>query len=238
MEAGLLTFCECGAGHAYRRHLLKARKRFPEPEVVLGITRQDVAERRRKQLFESAGVPGKYLPYTIDSFMALAGQDLDKREAVEKVHEYLQDGGVVVNGRPKVGLFLHGDPGVGKTGLLSPLFLHYLHEGYSGLWVQYNELMAAARDFESGKVANRIEACKTVDYLFIDDFGDPGSTRIATDYARDVMFRIVDHRNNRFLPIFITSNLDLDALGDQFHVRLSRRLADNCAVVKMGGRAL
>ena len=131
-----------------------------------------------------------------------------------------------------------GQPGVGKTGVLSPLFLELVHQGHTGLWVQYNDLMAAMRRFEDGQVEARMDACKQVEYLFIDDFGDPAAQRIATDYARDVMFRIVDHRISWNLALFVTSNLTISDLADQFHARIARRLVAGCAVVQMGGQVL
>lgn len=235
---GELHFCTCLAGRHWRQYFTGVDANYEDPAALLARQQSEYQERKRRQLFDRAGVPPKYLNFTLASFRAIAGKEKGKARALLLVEKYLRDGGVVENDAPKVGIFLHGDPGVGKTGLLSPLFLHYLNEGRSGLWVQYNELMAALRDFESGKAGERMAACQTVDYLFIDDFGDPSSNKSATPWAQDCMFRIVDHRNNHKLPMLITSNLDLAGLGDQFHGRLARRLADSCAIAKMEGRAL
>ena len=233
---GELQFCECGQGNRWRKLF-----NLPQPESQRELLERNAvqaAERRRQSLWENASVPPKYKDFTLKTFIALAGSDPDKQAAIRAVRKYHEEGGLLIEGLIKVGIFLHGDPGVGKTGILSPLFVHMLRQGSSGLWVQYNELMASLRDFGSGNVQERIEMCQTVDYLFIDDFGDPGSFRGATDYARDTMFRIIDHRNNNTLPMFVTSNLDMAQIGDQFHIRLARRLGESCAVIKMGGRAL
>lgn len=233
---GELQFCECGQGNRWRKLF-----NLPQPESQRELLERNAvqaAERRRQSLWENASVPPKYKDFTLKTFIALAGSDPGKQAAIRAVRKYHEEGGLLIEGLIKVGIFLHGDPGVGKTGILSPLFVDLLKQGYSGLWVQYNELMASLRDFESGNVQERIEMCQTVDYLFVDDFGDPGSFRGATDYARDTMFRIIDHRNNNTLPMFVTSNLDMAQIGDQFHIRLARRLGESCAVIKMGGRAL
>lgn len=234
--AGELLFCDCQQGNRWRAFF-----NLPQPESQREILQRNATEatgRRRQSLWDNAGVPAKYEGFTLKSFRDVAGKDQGKQEAFDAIMTYHRDGGLLIEGIIKVGIFLHGDPGVGKTGILSPLFVDLLKQGYSGLWVQYNELMASLRDFESGNVQERIEMCQSVDYLFIDDFGDPGSFRGATDYARDTMFRIIDHRNNNTLPMFVTSNLDMEQIGDQFHVRLARRLGQSCAVVKMAGRAL
>ena len=231
-----LVFCDCQQGNRWRAFFNLAP--VESQADILKRNAAEATERRRRSLWDNAGVPEKYKAYTLKSFRDVAGRDEGKQEAFDAVMAYHRDGGLLIDGVIKVGIFLHGDPGVGKTGILSPLFVDLLRQGYTGLWVQYNELMASLRDFESGNVQERIEMCQSVDYLFIDDFGDPASTRGATDYARDTMFRIVDHRNNNTLPMFVTSNLSMDQIGDQFHVRLARRLGQSCAVIKMAGRAL
>lgn len=236
--AGELEFCNCKQGDRWRDYITKVGMSYETQQDQLQRQAVEAADRRQRQLWLNAGVPAKYKNYTLKSFKQVAGDDPEKRAAFNAVFDYHQEGGLLIDGIIKTGIFLHGDPGVGKTGILSPLFVDLLRQGYSGLWVQYNELMASLRDFESGNVQERIAACQTVNYLFIDDFGDPASTRGATDYARDTMFRIIDHRNNNTLPMFVTSNLDMNQIGDQFHVRLARRLGDSCAVIKMGGRAL
>lgn len=233
---GELQFCECSAGDRWRKFFQMPS--LASQREILQRNATEATERRRQSLWDNAGVPAKYEKLTLKSFVALAGGDPEKQPAIHAVRKYHEEGGLLIDGIIKVGIFLHGDPGVGKTGILSPLFVDLLKQGYSGLWVQYNELMASLRDFESGNVQERIEMCQSVDYLFIDDFGDPGSFRGATDYARDTMFRIIDHRNNNTLPMFVTSNLDMAQIGDQFHIRLARRLGESCAVIRMGGRAL
>lgn len=64
------------------------------------------------------------------------------------------------------------------------------------------------------------------------------TAKVATDYARDVMFRIIDYRTSRNLPIFVTTNLSPAELSDQFHDRTARRLLSACAVINMQGKTL
>lgn len=105
-------------------------------------------------------------------------------------------------------------------------------------WRWHNDLLAALRDFEGGQVEERISATKRTEFLFIDDFGDRAAERGATDYARGVMFRILDHRNNYQTPTFITSNLDPRKMTGQFDERIVKRLAKLCVLVEASGQPM
>ena len=238
-RAGDIEFCDCAAGKGYATMLAAKDQDYKPLEEELAEIRRLNEERRQRRLFENAGIPPKYRELTFKSFLALAGGDPGKAAAIRAVRSYFDEGYVETKRGRKVGILLHGEPGVGKTGCLSPLFVHMVRDRQkSGLWVQYNELLASLRDFESGQVEERMRACQTVDYLFIDDFGDPAAQRSASDYSRDMMFRIIDYRNNHGLPMFVTSNLDLEKMTDQFDRRIVRRLADNCVFVRMAGAPL
>ena len=237
-NAGELTLCTCQAGQARLRSL--TGKHFDQAET---IRRQqaEAAARRQQALFDGAGIPPKFLNFTTKGFIDLVGKDPGKQDAIKAVLEYWkfwESGGTPGMGGVIPGLLLFGATDMGKTGLLSPLFMQMVRLGKSGLWVQYNNLMASLKDFDSGKVDERVRKCQTVDFLFLDDFGDPASDRAATDYTRDAMFRIIDARHSNMLPTFVTTNLDLEKLTGQFHERLTRRLVEICLPVHVGGRKM
>lgn len=237
-KAGALQFCTCPAGVRRQQGLAADLVAITQQRQEQEAARLARSQKRQEQLFRAAGVPERYAAFTLAGFERLAGSDPGKQAALAAVRGYQQAGQLSTPNGLKQGVFLYGPPGVGKTGVLSPLFLELVHQGHTGLWVQYNDLMAAMRRFEDGQVEARMDACKQVEYLFIDDFGDPAAQRIATDYARDVMFRIVDHRISWNLALFVTSNLTISDLADQFHARIARRLVAGCAVVQMGGQVL
>lgn len=232
---GELTFCDCAAGRAYAKYLGHSHMTIGE-EIAQAQKLAD--ERRRSRIFANAGVPRRYEEYTFGSYAALAAGTTGKEKALAAVRYYHDHGQAFDGERTYPGLFLWGEPGVGKTGALSPLFVQLIRNGQGGLWIQYNDLMAGMRNFEDGNVDQRMHDLKTCDVLFIDDFGDPAAQRMATDYSRDVVFRIVDYRANHFLPMLITSNLGPQAVVDQFHARIARRLADACLMVKVAGPPL
>jgi DNA replication protein DnaC len=233
-QLGELTFCDCVLGQGYKSYLAGLATKYVSDADELAQAKERYAEEKQRRLWENAGIPPKYATYTLQSYLSLCGSDKGKAEAIKAITTMLKD----TMYQDKFGLVLWGEPGVGKTGALSPLFVHLLKNGCSGLWVQYNELLAQLRDFESGNVDERMKACQTVKYLLIDDLGDPMAERSATDYARDCLFRIIDHRKNHSLPILATSNLNLDGLEQQFHKRIVQRLTEVCNVIEVKGKVL
>lgn len=237
-RAGQLKFCKCPAGRRYAAWCSGASERAAADERQERELPAKLAAQRTERIFQSAGIPDRYAAFTIAGFERIAANDPGKREAIMAIRHYDQYGHAAVGSEQRPGIMLWGKPGTGKTGSLSPLFVSLVKRGNSGLWLQYNQLMAEMKRFEDGQVDERMRMCQTVDYLFLDDLGDPAATKVATDYARDVMFRIVDYRTSRNMPIFVTTNLSPQELSDQFHDRTARRLLSACAVINMQGKTL
>lgn len=233
---GAIHFCDCSAGEMARRGLENLAVREQQNDLDSKIAIERSREARLSRLFADARIPDKFAALTTAGYVTLAGKDTGKRAAINAVKEHYRAGSVIgMDGAQRFGLYLYGKTDMGKTGLLCPLFMHYVKAGESGLWMQYNDMLAAVRDWNSGKVEERIEAMQRTSYLFIDDWGDPLSEKVATDYAREVMHRIIDYRNNYRKPTFITSNLAPSKLAAQFHDRLGKRLAELCAVIEVTG---
>lgn len=237
-KAGLIEFCSCEHGQSRQTYLTAALMAEETRLRQIADAPRLAEQRRMTTIFKGAGVPERYAAYTFETFLRVAGNDPGKREAIATIRSYFDAGQVDTAAGLRNGIFLFGPSGVGKTGSLSPLFVALLKQGHSGLWIQYNDLMAEMRRFEDGRVDERMDACKHVEYLFIDDFGDPAAQKTATDYARDVVFRIIDHRVSNCKPLLITSNLTLTDIENQFHARIARRIKTGCAAIQMGGNVL
>lgn len=236
--AGHLRTCTCEAGRAYAAWLIDAGIRERQHTDDLAALPRRMETQRQERIFQHAGIPARYAAYTIAGFERIAANDPGKRDAIAAIRHYDQHGHAIQSGEQRSGIMLWGAPGAGKTGSLSPLFTELIRRGATGLWLQYNQLMADMKKFEDGQVDARMNECQSVAYLFLDDLGDPAASKVATDYARDVLFRIIDYRTSRNMPIFITSNLSPQELADQFHQRIARRIISACATIHMGGKTL
>lgn len=210
--------------------------------IPCDCTATERAERANAALWERAGVPGRYGTYTFKRYREMAGDDPGKSAAIQAVATYFKLGYIpnpTQPDRPYRGIMLHGEPGVGKTGLLAPLFTSFLQAGAGSLWLQYNEFLNQMRAFDADGGARLIEERKrqvqTIPYVLIDDLGDPDSQRGATEYANDVLLEVINYRVDRDLPMFLTTNLSPTAVGAQFRSRLYRRIAETCAVIEVAG---
>lgn len=235
--SGELQLCTCPSGQRKRSWLERLQANQAAAVAQLAARRQQQAADRRQRLFDDAGVPPKFLGYTWESYLQAAGNEPGKKRLITAIDAYLANGYVQTSEGIKWGLYVHGKSDQGKTGALSQVFLHYLRQGAAGLWVQYNSLLRELRNFEDGHVDERIDQCKHVEYLFIDDFGDPLAKEAST-YSRDVMMQIIDYRNNYGKPLLITSNCSPSELASQYHARLVKRILENCFVVEVTGTAL
>lgn len=236
--AGKLHLCTCPAGKQYAAWLGAATLRESARRQEESDLPRRMEAARQAKIFQGAGVPSRYADYTLPGFERIAGNDPGKREAIATLRCYEQHGYALAGDEQRSGIVLWGAPGVGKTGSMAPLFTQLVRQGHSGLWLQYNQFMADMRKFDDGQVDARMEACQSVEYLFIDDLGDVTASKTATDYTKDVLFRVIDHRTSRAMPIFATTNLAPQELAEQFSSRIARRLLSACAVIRMEGRTL
>jgi DNA replication protein DnaC len=238
---GDLVFCECKAGQAYRTSLAKRANQLSDTD------RQKIdvaAAKRRKQAkaFEIGNIPPKYAEFTLAGYFKLVSGDKDKKPVLHLLRQYANDSKVKTEDGERNGVFLWGNSDQGKTGALSPVFLKMVKElNMTGLWLQYNTMMANLKDFsDEGRddVSKRLRACKEVEILFIDDLGDPLNTKGVSDYDRDTMFQILDYRNTNMLPTLITSNLAPEQLALMFHERVMKRIREMCAIVEVKGKSM
>jgi len=69
-------------------------------------------------------------------------------------------------------------------------------------------------------------------YLVLDDLG----AEKATDWAKETIYSIINHRYEEMLPTIVTSNLSLGQLSSHLGERIASRLAEMCEVVELSGK--
>lgn len=225
--AGNLELCECEAGERMRAGLMK-RSEAPSDAVLMAQAKANAVKSRKEKLFKDASVPPRFSSFTFNGYVKKVRSDEGKRQMIDAIKAHYK------GTNERMGIMLCGPTGLGKTGALCPLFLHYMDKGYSGLWLPYFDMMAGFKDFEGGQVSAKIALAQDVNLLFIDDMGDP-KRQAATDYEREVVFRLIDHRNNYGLPMFITSNLSVDRLEGYYRPEIVKRLEEACEIIPVMG---
>jgi len=154
--------------------------------------------------------------------------------ALAQVTEYL----AAWNGRR--GLIFTGGYGVGKTGLLAAT-LHALVADHRELWEASLHFALAADlldllrgGYDAGDAAQRLARVRNARLLILDDLGAEKST----EWVQERLLMIVNHRYERLLPTWISTNYGLVGLAERIGERTVWRLAETCDVIAITGRNL
>ncbi|MBS3937503.1 MAG: ATP-binding protein [Peptococcaceae bacterium] len=142
----------------------------------------------------------------------------------------------VLEGQARTGLFVSGDPGLGKTFLLSAICNSLLAARVPTLYVVFCDLIAAIKEtFNAESVGNSesriMAAAREAKVLVLDDLG----AEQVTDFVINRLFDIVNFRCNHQLPLVVSSNLKVQEIGRLYDDRIASRLWEMCEVVPLYG---
>ncbi len=109
---------------------------------------------------------------------------------------------------------LLGQPGSGKTHLLTAIANNLISKGISVLYFPYVEGFNDLKD-DFSKLEEKLERMKKVDVLFVDDLFKPakGVPR-ATEWTVEQIYAVINYRYLNHMPILISSELTVDELVD------------------------
>ena len=134
-------------------------------------------------------------------------------------------------------LFLYGPVGTGKTYVMAALLRHYVYEGYECQRLNFDDFCVEIRSTMSPAAKKTewklIEPLKDIDKLFIDDLGL--RSRQETDFAYVTLYSILNKRQERRLPTFISTNKSIEKLGQSFDARIASRL-QTALIIEMTGK--
>lgn len=137
---------------------------------------------------------------------------------------------------PSQDLYLYGLPGRGKTFLMAALIRAYVGQGYECKRISFDDFCCQIRSTMSpaSKMTEwgMVKPYKEVDMLFVDDLGL--RSKQETDFAYISLYLILNKRQERLLPTFISSNKDLGRLRQSFDERIVSRLS-TALIIEMNG---
>ena len=124
------------------------------------------------------------------------------QETLHAIYAYLRDFKSFY--RDGIGLLFIGEPGVGKTYIVSAILKYlYLRYRVRGFFTDTKELSIKLREqFENGKPAQLLEALARVPVLVLDDLGN----EVLTDWYRDILVGLISRRYNDKRVTFVTTN--------------------------------
>ncbi len=116
-------------------------------------------------------------------------------------------------------LFLRGGYGCGKTHLAAAIANECVGLGVPTLFLTVPDLLDSLRSsFDSDDVTfeERFEQVRDAPLLVLDDFG----TQSGTEWAREKLYQLLNHRYVNRLPTVVTTNLALEEIDGRMRSRL------------------
>ena len=142
----------------------------------------------------------------------------------------------LLNDNYKKNLFITGKVGTGKTVLASGVAKRCIIDRIKYKWINYSAfLMELQNMYKKDKESPFEEAEEVANFdgvLIIDDLG----AEKLSEWVRQITYYIINEREQRLLPIVITSNFTLEEIAEQIDIRISSRIAGVCKLVKLSGK--
>jgi DNA replication protein DnaC len=241
------TVCQdAGWVSAGTKKIKRARPdgQIEEYEVSSGVWRCECKARRLgKQLLNRASLPIMHGTASFANYEPLT----KTQEAARLIAIKYVDGWP---GTKEKGLLFVGPTGVGKTHLLVAMAKELTeHHLASCAFVDFSMFLDRRKDEFARKMTDEETArVLNADVLLLDDIG----VARMSDFAKEVLVKIINERYNRRLPLVTTTNLPFTAsenprlsetsrpseivgLGDQIGVRAFSRLSEMCRVLSIDG---
>ncbi len=125
------------------------------------------------------------------------------------------------------GLMLYGDTGTGKTFIACCIGNALIETEQRVLIANIADMVDKISGFSDDKKTDYMEKIRKCDLLIIDDFGASRTT----DYANELLYRIIDTRYRAEKPFIITTNLSPKQLTEEKDIGLKRiyeRVIERC----------
>jgi DNA replication protein DnaC len=188
-------------------------------------------ESRVKSLRERSGLSKRMKGYSLGNFRPTISDSAGR--ARMRVDEYLENW--EDHREAGRGLYFCGDVGSGKTHLAVAVMNELItRKRVPSLFVTVPELLDNLRGAYNDPGRNLdewMDAVKNADLLVLDDLG---SERV-TEWVRERIFVIVNHRYRETLPTIFTSNIGPEELPAQLGERTASRIISMCEGVELTG---
>lgn len=166
-------------------------------------------KKERHELVQNLSMPKEILEAKIVDIY----DDPERSTAIREVNNFIQAAKTEV---PSKGIYLYGPFGVGKTYFLGALANRLKELHISSMLVYMPEFVREMREsIQDNSVNQKVNYYKQADVLMLDDIG--AETQSAW-FRDEILGSILQYRMMERLPVFFTSNYNLDQLEEQLSV--------------------
>ncbi|RDY71261.1 primosomal protein DnaI [Halobacillus sp. SY10] len=166
--------------------------------------RKHEQQEEQKSLVRSLHMPREILEASLER-MDL--QDPDRGAAVERTVQYIEG---LNDELPSKGLYFHGPFGVGKTYFLGAIANELSSKNIPSMVIYMPEFVREIKaSIKDDSMNEKIEAFKEIPVLMLDDIGAESQSAWFRD---EVLGSILHYRMMERLPVFFTSNYNLNEL--------------------------
>lgn len=166
----------------------------------------DEKQKEQQQLIQSLYMPKDILHASTEKIET----DSARRLAIKEMADFIEN---AKSGLPSKGLYFYGPFGVGKTFFLGAIANRLKEDNISSMIIYMPEFVREIKaSLKDDSINAKIEYFKKAEVLMIDDIGAESQSAWFRD---EILGSILQYRMMEGLPMFFTSNYDLDQLEDQ-----------------------
>lgn len=148
------------------------------------------------------------LSSAMESIKSMTFENFKMRKGIEKAFQEIKASVENFEERGKLGVFIFGETGNGKSHLTAAGGNELIKKGYAVIFITEKDLFSrlqATKDFKNEESFHEImSACLDADLLIWDDFM---SSQRLTNEEKDWIFQIINGRERANKPIWATSNI-------------------------------
>lgn len=127
---------------------------------------------------------------------------------------------------------LIGVSGIGKSVLMATKYKIERAKGNNCIWLNFSNLLFEIyKGFETKTAYSHIDDILKHSKIFIDDLG----AEKMTEFARGIIYQIVNHCEENEKELYITSNLTLAEISKNIDDRIASRISGMCKIIKFTG---
>ena len=200
---------------------------WKEEVHIKGVTQKKLEEPER--LLEESNLGERFKGRTFASFDPKRDKD-----AFDKCSKYANDSKLME--RKRNGLILAGGYGSGKTHLAAAVSNALVTRGIPILFgTSISHFDSIRQEFNEDDKKGHLSKMKVTPVLVIDDLGKEKKS----EWTKQILFDVVNHRYEHMLPLIITTNLvdngNFAALANHVEGAVWSRLCEMCNIVETSG---